>query len=87
MRFGFKKISLLILVITAFVFSRATFSFFDDLEGPNLLVVVGMASILFLVASAAYLSNLFLSLVGFKRIAAAILIQMFGATGIYLGLR
>ena len=87
MRFGFKKTSLLILVITAFVCSRAMFAFFDDPEGPNLLVIAGMASILFLIASAAYLSNLFSSLVGFKRIAAAILIQLFGATGIYLGLR
>jgi len=78
---------LLILVITAVVCSRIMFAFFNDPEGPNLLVVVGMASIIYLVSSAAYLSNVYPSLTGFKRSSAAIFVQIFVATGFYLALR
>ena len=38
---------LLLLVITAFVLSRALFFFFHDPEGPNLLIVTVMALILY----------------------------------------
>ncbi len=78
---------MLILVITAVVCSRIMFAFFNDPEGPNLLVVVGMASIIYLVSSAAYLSNVYPSLTGFKRSSAAIFVQIFVATGFYLALR
>ena len=42
-----KKTSLLLLVITAFVCSRALFFFFHDPEGPNLLIVTVLALILY----------------------------------------
>src|SRR6476619_5150615 len=42
-----KKISLLLLVITAFVCSRTLFFFFHDPEGPNLLIVTVLALILY----------------------------------------
>jgi hypothetical protein len=87
MHVNFKNGSLLILVITAFACSRIMFAFFNDPEGPNLLVVTGMAAIIYLVSSAAYLSNITPSLTGFKRSSAAIVIQMLIATGFYLGLR
>lgn len=63
------------------------FALFDDPEGPNLLVVTVMAAILWLVSSAVYLSNIYPSLTGLKRSAAAIFIQILVATGFYLGLR
>jgi hypothetical protein len=63
------------------------FAFFSDPEGPNLLVVAGAAAVIYLISSAGYLSNVFPSLTGFKRTSAAIFIQVFVATGLYLGLR
>ncbi len=87
MKFNFRNASLLILVITAFLCSRAMFAFFNDPEGPNLLVVSVMAAILFLISSAVFLSRFLPSLAGPKRSAAAIFIQLFVATGFYLGLR
>ena len=87
MHVNFKNSSLLILAITAVVCSRIMFAFFHDPEGPNLLVVTGMAAVIYLVSSAVYLSNVYPSLTGFKRSSATIVIQIFVATGFYLGLR
>jgi hypothetical protein len=42
-----KKLSLLLLVITALVCSRTLFFFFHDPEGPNLLIVTVLALILY----------------------------------------
>jgi hypothetical protein len=78
---------LLILAITAVACSRIVFAFFHDPEGPNLLVVTGMAAVIYLISAAVYLSNFSPSLTGFKRSSAAICIQIFVATGFYLGLR
>jgi hypothetical protein len=63
------------------------FALFHDPEGPNLLVVIGMAAVIYLVSSAVYLSGVYPSLTGFKRTSVTMLIQIFVATGIYLGLR
>lgn len=79
--------SLLILVVTAFLCSRALFALFADPEGPNLLVVTVMAAILWGVSSAGYLSNFVPSLAGRKRMLAAIVLQMVVAAGFYFGLR
>ena len=87
MHFNFKNSSLLILAITAVACSRIMFAFFHDPEGPNLLVVTGMAAVIYLISSAVYLSNFSPSLTGFKRSSATIFIQIFIATGFYLGLR
>ena len=87
MHVNFKNSSLLILAIRAVVCSRIMFAFFHDPEGPNLLVVIGMAAVIYLVSSAIYLSNICPSLTGFKRSSAAIFIQILVATGFYLGLR
>ena len=57
------------------------------LRAPNLLVVAGMAAVMYLVSSAVYLSSIYPSLTGFKRSSAAIFIQILAATGFYLGLR
>ena len=52
------------------------FAFFHDPEGPNLLVVTGMAAVIYLVSSAVYLSNIYPSLTEFKRSSATIFIQI-----------
>ena len=87
MGWNVKNLALLVLAITAFACSRAMFAFFDDPEGPNLLVVSVMAAVIYLISAAAYLSRVSPSLAGFKRSAAAIFIQIFITTGLYLGLR
>jgi hypothetical protein len=87
MHLNFKNSSLLILAITAVAYSRVMFAFFDDPEGPNLLVVIGMAAVIYLISSVVYLSNFSPSLTGLKRSLAAVFVQIFVATGLYLGLR
>jgi hypothetical protein len=87
MHINFKNSFLLILAITAVVCSRIMFEFFHDSEGPNLLVVTGMAAVIYLVSSAVYLSKIYPSLTGFKRSSVTIFIQILVATGVYLGLR
>jgi hypothetical protein len=79
------KNSLLILALTSLVGSRAMFSFFNDPEGPNLLVVIGMAVILYSVSLAAYLSDA--PATGFKKLSLAILIQIALVTSLYFLLR
>ena len=86
MHVDFKISSLLILAITAVVCSRIMFAFFHDPEGPNLLVVIGMAAVIYLVSSVVYLSNFLPSLRGIKRSSAMIFIQIIVATGLLLGL-
>lgn len=49
-----KKISLVLLGITSILCSRTMFAFFNDPEGPNLLIVVVMAAILFAVSLPVY---------------------------------
>lgn len=47
MYFKLKKTSLLILGLTSLALSRGMFWFFDDPEGPNLLVVIVTAGTIF----------------------------------------
>ena len=49
-----KKTTLIILGITAIVCSRASFFFVNDPEGPNLLIVIGAAVILYVVSLIAF---------------------------------
>ncbi len=81
MYFKSKKTSLLILGITALVCSRILFSFFNDAEGPNLVVVIGMALILYFLSLVIYLRNF--SVTGSKKLLLAILIQILLVTGFY----
>jgi hypothetical protein len=50
-----KKIPLVLLAIVAVTLSRAMFFFFDDPEGPNLLVVIGMATIIYFLSLGIYI--------------------------------
>lgn len=72
MYFKSKKTSLLILGITSIACSRAMFLFFNDPEGPNLLIVVGFAAVVYSLSLVAYLLNLS----GLKRFLLAIFIQI-----------
>ena len=54
MHFISKKVSLVILGITAIVCSKVLFLFFNDPEGPNLLVVTVMTAIVYVLSLAVY---------------------------------
>ena len=69
-----KKIPLLLLGITSLTCSRILFSLFNDPEGPNLLIVMGLAAILYVLSFAVYW--FVPSMKGFKRVLLAILIQI-----------
>lgn len=82
MYFKSKKISLLILGITSLVCSRMLFFLFNDPEGPNLLVVTGMALILFIVSLSVYVFKLSIS--ALKSLLFAIIIQIVTAAAFYI---
>ena len=54
MNFKPKKTSLLILGIVSVVCSRIVFMLIDDPEGPNLLIVLGLAAVIFAISVAVY---------------------------------
>lgn len=76
-----KKISLLILGITAIACSRTMFLLFNDPEGPNLLIVTVMALFLYLLSLPVYLFGP--STTGLKKLLLAICIQIIVVTGLY----
>jgi hypothetical protein len=83
MNMKLSKISLIFLGITAFVFSRMLFVFFNDHDGPNPVVITAAAAAIFLPSLAAFLfdfSNI-------KKFAAAFLIQVLIASMLYFCLR
>ena len=49
-----KNISLLVLGVASITLSRIFFLFVNDPEGPNLLVVTGLAAIIFVLSLAIY---------------------------------
>lgn len=97
MYFKSKKVSLLILGITSIACSRTMFFFFDDPEGPNLLVVMVMAMIIYGLSLATYVfnpskksvfQNLFLvSLTGLAKLLVVIVIQIIITTAFYFCLK
>ena len=80
--FKSKKISLLILAVTALLCSRMLFFFFNDPEGPNLLIVTGLALIIFSLSSLAYVFGPS-KLKGIKRLSAVICIQILAVVVLY----
>jgi hypothetical protein len=74
------KISLLLLVITAFVCSRTLFFLFHDPEGPNLLIVTVLALILY---SASWIAWRFIPATASKKILFAICAQLLIVIGLY----
>ena len=85
MYFKSKKISLVILGITSILCSRAMFFFINDPEGPNLLVVMVMAGIIYFLSLAVYVFYpSTLPFKGLKRLLLVIFIQILIVTGFYL---
>lgn len=73
-----KKISLFILFVTSLICSRTMFYFFDDPEGPNLLIVTVMAAILYFLSLSAFL----LKTSERKKLLLSVCIQVLIATGL-----
>lgn len=80
MNFQSKKTALIILGVTALLISRAIFWFFNDPEGPNLLIVFVMAAILYFLSLATYSFNRSSS--SLKKLLLAIFIQIIVAVGV-----
>ncbi|MGF7074753.1 hypothetical protein ABIC84_002696 [Mucilaginibacter sp. 3215] len=80
--FRSKQVSLIMLAVTAIICSRLLFFLFNDPEGPNLLIVGGLALALFLLSWAVYVLGPF-KINGFKRLFAAICIQLLLVIGLY----
>lgn len=82
-----KKTSLVILAITSILFSRALFSFFNDPEGPNLLIVTVMSAIVYALSLAAYKYLPVIKQDGAKKLSVLVLVQVIIVTVLYFCLR
>lgn len=71
------KVSLLILGIVSLLLSRASFFFINDPEGPNLVVVIGFAAVLFALSLAVS------SFTPAKRLVPVIFIEIIIAAAFY----
>ncbi len=80
--FRSKKVSLIILAVTALVCSRVLFVFFNDPEGPNLLIIIGLAAAIYLLSWIVYVFGP-LRINGFTRLAVVICIQVLLVIGLY----
>lgn len=86
MHFDSKKTSLIILAVTSLLSSRAMFAFFDDPEGPNLLIVTVIAAIVYGLSFALYRFLPLTREYNLKRLLLTILIQIIIVTVFYFGL-
>lgn len=80
--FKSKRIPLLILAATAIICSRMLFFFFNDPEGPNLLIVVVLALAVYILSAAAYLFSPF-KINDIQRLSAVIGIQLLSVIVLY----
>lgn len=78
-----KRTSLIILGVTSLVFSRVLFSLFNDPEGPNLLIVVGLAAIVFAISMAIYAYYPATNFSNSKKVALSVFVQMVLVAGLY----
>lgn len=82
--FKSNKKTLLILGITSMMFSRVMFFFFDDPEGPNLLVVTVTAVIVYSLSLVVYTCKpLGFSFTRLKKLIYIIFIQILIVAGLY----
>ena len=80
--FKSKNTSLILLAVTAIICSRSLFFFFNDPEGPNLLIVAGFALAVYLLSLIVYIFGPF-KINGFKRLSVVICIQILSVIGLY----
>lgn len=91
MTFKSKKISTLILGVSSLVCSRVMFLFIDDPEGPNLLIVVVLAMVLYFLSLTIYklgfsipkFNPVLAALTNHKRLITIVVIQILLATTFY----
>ena len=76
-----------VLGVTALACSRALFALINDPEGPNLLVVVLMAALVYAASVAGYAYLPVSKEAGFKRLLTSILVQVALVAVLYLFLR
>ncbi len=81
MVFKSTKISLLILGITAVLCSRLLFFFFNDPEGPNFLIVIGLAAVVYVISLAPFAFGSPANVP--KRFLLAISVQILVVVGLY----
>lgn len=74
-----KKTNFLILGISSLFWTKLMFFFFDDPEGPNLLVVVGMSIVIYFISASTFL----IKMSDFSRFLSALLVQVFLVTVFY----
>lgn len=79
MNFKSKRAALAILGVTSVLCSRAMFFFFNDPEGPNLLIVLVTAAIIYFLSLVVYLFNS----PSFKRLLYTILFQVVFVSSLY----
>jgi hypothetical protein len=87
MNFNSKKLSLAISGITALICSRGMFFFINDPEGPNVLVVVVAAAIIFFLSWAAYRYLPLPKQDSLKKLLIMIVIQIVTTAGLYFFLK
>ena len=78
-----QKIPLIVLGVTALVCSRVMFAFFNDPEGPNLLIVVVMAAVVYLVSLAGVYVLKAWPITNIKNLLLAVLVQLIVISGLY----
>lgn len=84
MKTNSKKTSLVILGVIALILSRVLFALFNDPEGPNLLVVVVMAVILYLASLIPQAFHRATEQSGQKKLVLGLLIQIVIVAVLYL---
>lgn len=77
-----EKSALLILAITSLILSRALFLFFNDPEGPNVLIVSVVAVVIFGVSLSAYVLKR--PTTQRSRLLGAMLAQVVAVGGLYI---
>src|ERR1700748_2155386 len=75
LHFKSKKLPLIILAVTAIICSRLLFFFFNDPEGPNLLIVTGLAATVYFLSFVIYVFSP-LKTKGVQGLLAAIGVQI-----------
>lgn len=86
MNFRSKKISLVVLAVLAIICSRTLFFFFNDTEGPNLLIVGVLTIILFIISFACYAFTP-AKMQELNKLSVAVGMQLLSAVILYLVLK
>ncbi len=82
MNFQSKKTSLVLLGVTAILCSRTLFFFFNDPEGPNLVIVGGLAMVIYFLSFGAYVF-VPCKITGFQRLLIAICVKVLFVIGLF----